>query len=78
MAYFPLPTLMHAETNYPSASSQQPLEAGSRNAIVIITGRTRNGAEDRAPTTWNNPQNRTRQELVKRRQLGDIVLSCLV
>ena len=57
-AYFPLPTLIHAATNYPS------LGAGSQNAVVI-TGRIRNGAGDSTSTIWNDPQNRTRRELFK-------------
>ena len=72
MAYFPLPTLTHAATNYPSPSAQQSLRAGSQNAIVVVTGRIRDGAGDSTSTIWNDPQNRTRRELTIRRQLGDI------
>ena len=65
MAYFPLPTLIHAATNYPSPPARQSLGVGSQNAIVVITGRIRNGAGDSTSTIWNDPQNRTRRELFK-------------
>ena len=65
MAYFPLPTLIHAATNYPSPPARQSLGVGSQSNIVVITGRIRNGAGDSTSTIWNDPQNRTRRELFK-------------
>ena len=68
----PSPPQFMPQPTIPLPPPNNRWELAHKNAIVVVTGRIRDGTGDSTSTIWNDPQNRTRRELIKRRQLGDI------